>query len=323
MRVLLTGAAGFIGSHVCERLLERGDQVVAVDSLDAYYSPNRKRQTLAALREHPAARRRLHVHEHDVCDGAAMKSLLSEHDIDAIAHLAGLPGVRNSVREAQRYCEVNLGGTLSLLEAARAHRLRGAFVFASTSSVYGDTACTPFSESDPCDRPLAPYPASKRSAELYGYTYHHLHRLQFTALRFFTVYGPRNRPDMMAHMVLDHLYHGRRLKLFGDGQLKRDWTFVSDVAAGVVAALDRPFGYEIFNIGRGEPVLLANFIEQIEALAGLRAQFEHAPMPPTDMEETYADIERAVKLLDYRPRVALEEGARQLFEWYQTLRPQD
>lgn len=316
MRVLLTGAAGFIGSHVCERLLARGDHVVAVDNLDPYYSPERKRRTLDELQRSAAALHRLTRCELDVCDAAAMEALVADHRIDAIAHLAGLPGVRRSVHEARRYCEVNLGGTLALLEAAQRQQLKGAFVFASTSSVYGAGSRTPFSEVDACDRPLAPYPASKRAAEMYGYTYHHLHGLQFTALRFFTVYGPRNRPDMMAHMLLESVCEGREVPLFGGGELRRDWTFVTDVTDGVVAALDRPFGYEVLNIGRGEPVWLRAFVEQIEQLAGRRACLRDAPLPATDMVETYADIRRANQLLGYSPRVRLEEGAAALYRWY-------
>ena len=191
------------------------------------------------------------------------------------------------------------------------------FVFASTSSAYGTTQQIPFVETDPCNGPLAPYSATKRAGELVGYTYHHNYGLPFTALRFFTVYGPRNRPDMMAFKVIDNLFFDRPVPLFNGGRMFRDWTFVGDIARGVVAAVDRRLGFEVINLGRGEPISLEDFIGCIEALAGRKANLVSAPAPDTDMVSTHADISKAIRLLDYRPTTAVPEGVRQLWHWYQ------
>ena len=204
---------------------------------------------------------------------------------------------------------------MNLLEAARGPGV-GNFVFASTSSAYGNTKCLPFVETDPCDRPLAPYPGSKRAAELLGYTYHHLYGLNFTALRFFTVYGPRGRPDMMAYKVADNIMFNREVPLYNQGQIHRDWTYVDDIVQGVVAAADRPLGYEIINIGRGEPVLLADFVRLIEQRAGRPARLVPAPMPDTDMAYTYADISKARRLLGYDPHISVAEGVTRFWDWY-------
>ena len=179
------------------------------------------------------------------------------------------------------------------------------------------TAPTPFVETDPCDRPLAPYAASKRAAEILGYTYHHLYQLNFTALRFFTVYGPRNRPDMMAFKVVDNIFFGREVPLYNQGQVWRDWTYVDDIVAGVIAAGDRPLGYEIINLGRGEPVLLADFVKRIEELTGRKANFVPAPLPDTDVPSTHADISKARRLLGYQPRISVPEGVARFWQWYQ------
>ena len=190
------------------------------------------------------------------------------------------------------------------------------FVLASTSSAYGNTECVPFVETDAADRPLAPYAASKRAAEMLGYTYHHLYGLDVTAFRFFTVYGPRGRPDMMAYKVLDNIFSGKEVPLYNDGQMYRDWTYVEDIVAGLVAAVDRPLGYEVINLGRGEPVLLADFVRCIEELAGRRAQLTPAPMSIADVAYTYADITKARRLLGYDPRVSVDEGVRRFWDWY-------
>ena len=192
------------------------------------------------------------------------------------------------------------------------------FVFASTSSAYGETDCVPFTEDDPSAKPRAPYPASKRAAELLGYTYHHLHGIDFTALRFFTVYGPRNRPDMMAYKVADSVLRRTKVPLFNGGQMWRDWTYVKDIVAGVVSASERRLGYEIINLGRGQPVLLAEFVAKVEAQTGGRASFEHQPMPDADVSRTYASIDKAKRLLDYEPTTSVDEGIARFLEWFTT-----
>jgi UDP-glucuronate 4-epimerase len=311
---LLTGAAGFIGSHVAEALLARGHRVVGLDNLNDYYSPRRKRQNWLEVTAGAAKGQAVFV-EGDVRDRDMLAWLFQEHSPLHVIHLAGMAGVRVSIEDPHLYCDVNLTGTLNLLEEARRQEV-ASFVFASTSSVYGTTRTIPFVETDPCDHPLAPYAASKRAAEMLGYTYAHLYGLNFTALRFFTVYGPRNRPDMMAYKVPENILHGTAVPLYNDGQMYRDWTYVTDVAAGVVAAAERPLGYQVINLGRGEPVLLARFVSLIEALVGQKAHLIPQAMPSTDIAYTFADISKARQLLDYEPHVSIDEGVVRFWEWY-------
>jgi UDP-glucuronate 4-epimerase len=313
--ILVTGAAGFIGSHTAAALLARGDRVVGLDNLNDYYPRERKRKNVDEVRAGSPAGHFTFV-EGDIRDRALLDRLFAEHGFSAIVHLAAMAGVRVSVEDPWLYYDVNLTGTLNLLDASLRHG-RPNFVLASTSSAYGNTKIIPFVETDPCDRPLAPYPASKRSAELLGYTYHHLHQLDFTALRFFTVYGPRGRPDMMAYKVLDSIRLGHEVPLFNDGKMHRDWTYVSDIVAGIVAAANRRLGFEILNLGRGEPVLLADFVEQIELLAGKRAKLVPAPMMDADVAYTYANIDKTRALLDYDPKVSVHEGVKRFFAWYE------
>ena len=242
-KILLTGAAGFIGSNTASALLRRGDTVVGVDNLNDYYDPARKQANLEEVRATAPDPEKFIFHRADIRDEDAMEALYAEHDFDAIIHLAAMAGVRASIEDPKLYLDVNLGGTLNLLEAGQRHG-QPLFVFASTSSVYGRTKVIPFIETDRADRPLAPYPASKRAAELLGHSYFHLFGQNFTALRFFTVYGRRGRPDMMAYKVLDNIFHGTEVPLYNKGQMHRDWTYVDDIVQGVVAAADRPLGFE-------------------------------------------------------------------------------
>jgi len=315
-KILLTGAAGFIGSNTASALLSRGDLVVGVDNLNDYYDPARKQANLEAVRAAAPDPQKFIFHRTDIRDEDEIDALCAEHGFDAIIHLAAMAGVRASIEDPKLYLDVNLGGTLSLLEVAQRHG-QPTFVFASTSSVYGRTKVIPFIESDRADRPLAPYPASKRAAELLGYSYFHLFGQSFTALRFFTVYGPRGRPDMMAYKVLDNIFHGTEVPLYNNGQMHRDWTYVDDIVEGVIAAADRPLGYEVINLGRGRPTLLADFVRLVEEQAGKRSNLVDQPMPAADIEYTYANVDRAKELLDYAPKVDVEEGVRRFWVWYQ------
>jgi UDP-glucuronate 4-epimerase len=314
-KILLTGVAGFIGSHTAAKLLDRGDVVVGVDNLNDYYDPARKEANVAEVRAAAPDPDKLLFHRADIRDEDAMEALFAEHDFDAVIHLAAMAGVRASMEDPRLYFDVNLGGTMTLLEAAQRHG-QPPFVFASTSSVYGNTKVIPFVESDRADRPLAPYPASKRAAELLGHSYFHLYGQNFTALRFFTVYGPRGRPDMMAYLVLDNIFRGKEVPLYNGGQMHRDWTYVDDIVAGVVAAADTPLGYEVINLGRGRPTLLADFVRLIEELAGRRSALVDTPMPAADVEYTYASVDRAKELLGYSPEVTVEGGVRAFWDWY-------
>lgn len=311
--ILLTGCAGFIGSHTAVQLRSRGDHVVGIDNLNDYYDPARKRSNLEVIAATPGGS--FTFHHGDIRDRALLKQLFSDNHFDAVIHLAAMAGVRASMDDPHLYFDVNLIGTLNLLDATRDHKV-GNFVFASTSSVYGDTKVIPFIESDLCDKPLAPYPTSKRAAEMLGYTYHHLYGVNFTALRFFTVYGTRGRPDMMAYKVLDSIFLGVEVPLYEGGNMFRDWTYVTDIAAGVVAASDRPLGYEQINLGRGEPCKLSDFVELVQSLAGGKANLVNAPMVDADIPYTFADISKARRLLGYDPKVSVPEGVKAFWEWY-------
>ena len=312
MTILVTGAAGFIGSHLAERLLRRGDAVVGLDNFNDYYDPARKRANEARLNAYPNFR----MIEADVRDRERMFAVLAGEDVTAVAHLAAMAGVRNAMTQPDLYVNVDLNGTQNLFDAARATGGVGNFVLASTSSVYGNTQQIPFVETDPCDRPLQPYAAAKRAAEILGHAYHHLYGLNLTVLRFFTVYGPNGRPDMMAYLLADSIYKGKEVPLYDGGQMYRDWTYVEDTVSGIVAALDRPLGYEIINLGRGEPVLLSDFVALMEELSGRKANVVPSPRLAADFVRNEADISKARRLLDYDPRVSVAEGVRRFWEWY-------
>jgi UDP-glucuronate 4-epimerase len=311
MNVLLTGTAGFIGSHVADALLARGDGVWGVDNFNDYYSPPRKWANVAAARANP----RFTLCEVDVRDREAITALFDETPFDVVIHLAAMAGVRYSIERAPLYVDVNVQGTVNLLDGARGTGVPH-FVFASTSSVYGRTEQLPFRESDPLGRPLAPYPATKIAAEVMGHAYHNMFDLSFTALRFFSVYGPRGRPDMMPYHVTDCIARDNEFMLFEAGEMFRDWTYVADIVAGILAAADRPQGYAVFNLGRGEPVRMADFVEIIEALVGRGACMTTPPAPPSEPPITYADITKAEERLDYHPTVPIEEGLEHLWAWY-------
>ena len=325
--ILVTGAAGFIGSHTVEALATRGDRVVGLDNLNDYYDPARKRANLDEVRQMLRQRgsgETFTFIQGDIRNRQTVEKIFSSHEIDGIIHLAAMAGVRVSIENPHLYCDVNINGTLHLLDAAvgRIGRQVGrsslpTFVFASTSSVYGNTQEIPFKENDPCDRPLAPYAASKKAGELLGYSYHHLYGLPFTAVRFFTVYGPRGRPDMMAYKVLDNIFFGREVPLYNSGNMHRDWTFVSDIVQGVVSAVGRPFGYEVMNLGRGDPLSLAEFIQVIEKCVGQKANVVPTRMPEADIVSTCADVSKARELLNYRPQCSVGEGISRFWSWYQ------
>jgi len=311
MKVLVSGAAGFIGSNLAQKLVRRGDEVIGLDNFNDYYNPAKKRANEKRLVQYPNFR----MIEADIRDRPRMIHIFEEEGFDAVAHLAAMAGVRPAVEAPDFYVEVDYIGTQHLMDAARFTNV-GNFVFASTSSVYGDTKQIPFVETDPCDRPLQPYAAAKRAAEILGFTYHYLYDLNFTAIRFFTVYGPNGRPDMMAYLVADSITKGNQIPIYNGGEMYRDWTFVDDITNGAMAALDRPLGYEVINLGRGEPTRLKEFVGLIEDLAGQKANLVDKPKPAADVVSTYADISKAVELLGYAPKVSVSEGVEAFWNWY-------
>ena len=310
--VLITGVAGLVGSHLAEVLLDAGRAVVGIDNFNDYYSVKQKRDNVAGL----LGRAGFTLVEHDIRDAAAMLACFAQHQPAAVAHLAAMANVRYSIGRAPLYTDVNIVGSINLLEAAKAHGTAN-FVFASTSSIYGHTDNLPFVETAPCNRPVSAYPASKKAIELMGYTYHNLHGMNFTAVRFFSVYGPRARPDMMPFMITDAIVRGQTIKLFDAGQMKRDWTYVGDIVDGVARAIDRPLGYEVINLGRGEPVLMADFVTIIEELVGKKAILDTPPAPPSEPAITFANVDKARSLLGYDPQTPVAEGLAKLWDWYQ------
>ncbi len=314
MAVLITGGAGFIGSRLAAHLLTQGEQVIVFDNFNAYYDPTIKRQNVAALGD------RVIVVEGDVRDQAAVDALFAVYPIRRVAHLAGMSNVRYSMDQGTLYSDVNTTGSVMLMDAARKHQVE-AFVVASTSSVYGSTSRIPFVEDDPASMPLAPYPASKRAAEIFAHTYHHMYGLNVNVLRFFNVYGPNGRPDMMPLKVLKAIYHGTPIPVFSGGELKRDWTYIEDVVQGVTAALERPMGYQIINLGFGSPITLNAFIRIYEQLIGKQAIIEDVPTPPSEPLITYCDNSRARDLLGFAPSTPIEQGLANTWAWYQRQLP--
>jgi UDP-glucuronate 4-epimerase len=311
VKVLVTGGAGFIGSHLGEALLERGEQVVVLDNFNDYYSPARKRRNVAGMVEHPDFR----LYEADIRNGEALAEVFAQERPDRVVHIAAMAGIRYSVQEPKLYEEVNVGGTLLVLEQARRHGVRS-LVLASSSSVYGADCQAPFREDSPCARPISPYAATKRAAEILAYTYHHLYGLPVTCLRFFTVYGPRGRPDMAPYRFTDGIYRGESLQLYGDGSFVRDYTYIDDIVAGVLAALDAAFPYEIINLGNSHTITIADYIALIERVVGKKATIVRLPPAAGDVPLTHADISKARRLLGFDPQTPVAEGMERFFAWY-------
>lgn len=311
MAYLITGGAGFVGSHVAEQLLQRGETVVVIDNFNDYYDPAIKRRNVERLSRH----KKFTLIEDDIRNVERVNRLFAEHGITHVAHLAAMAGVRASVDQTRLYIDVNLIGTMNLLEASKAQKIKQ-FVLASTSSVYGKTEILPFVETDTADRPLAAYPASKRSAELLGYTYHNLVDMNFTALRFFNVYGPAGRPDMMPWMLMEATQSGEIIKLFNGGDIHRDWTYIADTVNGVIAALDKPLGYEVMNLGCGTPISLKDFVEIIEEYSGKSINTIDVPTPLSDPPITYCDNTKARDLLGFAPSVSVKDGLYKTWEWF-------
>ena len=313
-RVLVTGAAGFIGARVCGLLLDEGREVLGLDDLNDAYDPRVKQNRLAAL----TPRAGFSFARADIANRAALAAALPAGDFDACINLAARAGVRTSVENPWVYVDTNVTGTLNLLALCRARGI-AKFVLASTSSVYGESSAELFREDDESSRPLSPYAATKKAAEALAHTYHALHGLDVSVLRYFTVYGPAGRPDMSVFRFVQRIREGRPITVFGDGTMSRDFTFVDDVARGSVLAL-RPLGYDVINLGGDHPYAVNELIATIERALGRRAQIEHRPAHPADVPRTAASIERARTLLGWSPRVSLAEGVAQAVAWYEANR---
>lgn len=311
MKILVTGGAGFIGSTVSEKLLARGDEVVVIDCFDEFYDPRIKRDNIQKALKNQSYK----LVEGDIRDLELLKTLFKTEKFDRVFHLAARAGVRPSIIDPLLYEEVNFRGTMNLLEAAKENNLPG-FIFASSSSVYGNNKKVPFSETDNVDNPVSPYAATKKACELICHTYHHLYNLNISCLRFFTVYGPRQRPEMAIHKFTRLIDQGKPVPMFGDGTSRRDYTYVDDIADGVLKAIDYNAEFEIFNIGESQTTELIRLIELIEKSLGKKANIEQFPDQPGDVQVTYADITKSKKILGYDPRTQVEEGVRKFVEWY-------
>jgi UDP-glucuronate 4-epimerase len=309
-RVLVTGAAGFIGSTLVDRLLAEGREVVGYDCFDPYYPEEEKLRNLAGAKRSTSFR----LERGDIRDAEAVERLFAESGFGAVIHLAALAGVRPSLERPADYADVNVRGTAMILESAVRHGLPRV-VFASSSSVYGEREDGPFRESDTVERPISPYAATKRAGELVAHTFHHAHGLSVICARIFTAYGPRQRPDLAIRKFAERMRRGENVPIFGDGQSLRDFTFVDDLVEGLVLALDRDLGFAILNLGAGRQVSVLEVVKLLEQEMELKAELEWLPAQTGDVRRTWADIEAARKALGYAPRIAIEEGIGRFVEW--------
>lgn len=310
MAYLVTGGAGFIGSHLAEDLLKRGDKVVILDNFNDYYDPSVKRGNVERIQHE-----NLRLVEGDVRDANLMQNIFKQYSITHVAHLAARANVRASIHQTPLYMDVNLIGSMNILEAARDNKTEQV-VLASTSSVYGRTEQLPFIETDTADQPLAAYPASKRAAEMLAHTYHNLNNMNITALRFFNVYGPAGRPDMMPMRLMHASQDGTEIQLFNNGDISRDWTYIDDTVRGIISALDTPLGYEVINLGCGSPISLTDFVEIIEELSGKEINKKAVPTPLSDPPITYCNNQKARDLLGFNPQVTVQEGLYKTWQWF-------
>lgn len=311
--ILITGGAGFIGSHVARALLRSGSSITVLDNFDPFYDPAIKRRNVEGCAAASSRAARFQCIEGDFRDAATCSRAV--RDVDAVIHLGALAGVRPSIAEPVRYMDVNVVGTQLLLEAVRA-KPSIPFVFASSSSVYGGNPKVPFAESDPVDHPVSPYAASKKAGEVVCHAHHHLHGNAVTCLRFFTVYGPGQRPEMAIHKFARHLLAGEAIPFFGDGSTRRDYTFVDDIVDGVVAALQRADGYHVYNLGGSHTTDLATLVSTIESVFGRQAKLERLPEQQGDVRTTWADTTLAERDLGFTSRIGLREGIERFAEWY-------
>jgi len=314
-KVLVTGGAGFIGSNVAECLLARGDDVVIIDEINDYYDVSIKESNLKLLQDAYPEEGRVTIYRGDICDRKLLESIFDNENIKWICHMAARAGVRPSIEDPFVYIHSNINATTHLMELAHKHGIDN-FVFASSSSVYGGSKSTFFSEDEVVDFPVSPYAASKKTCELLAYTYHHLYQLKVTGLRFFTVYGPRGRPDMAPFKFTDRIYRGVEMQQFGDGSSSRDYTYISDIVDGVIRAIDRPYDYQIFNLGKGEGTSLKTFINLVQKHVGKKAIIKVLPDQPGDVPYTCADVAKAKHLLGYTSKVSFEDGIKRTVDWY-------
>jgi len=307
MAILVTGVAGFIGSWTARELLKKGYSVVGIDNFNDYYNPEFKKNNIKGLK--------IKLYKGDIRDKDAVSLIFRKNKIDKIVHLAAMVGVRPSISNPFIYEDVNVRGTLNLLETAKNNHI-GKFIFASSSSVYGNIGKAPFSEKDAANSPISPYAATKKAGELLCRAYSSLYEMPAICLRFFTVYGPAGRPDMAPYKFVDRIAHGREIEIYGDGSTKRDYTYVGDVVHGIAKSIELETSYEILNLGCGTPIELKDFVNLIEKNLGKKAKVLRKKIQPGDVSRTYADISKARRLLGYSPKVSVQKGMGIFCEWY-------
>jgi UDP-glucuronate 4-epimerase len=312
MKAVVTGAAGFIGSHLTQRLLKDGWTVIGIDNFDDFYDPAVKRRNIAAC----TSDKRFELAQADIRDKAAMERALPD-DTDVLVHLAARAGVRPSIEQPLLYADVNINGTVTLLEIVRARGIKK-FIFASSSSVYGNNKKVPFAEDDNVDFPISPYAATKKAGELICHTYHHLYGIAVNCLRFFTVYGPRQRPDLAIHKFARLIEEGKPIPVYGDGTMRRDFTYIDDIIAGVVASIGRCTGYDIYNLGESQPISVNDLVSELERALGKKAVKEYLPPQPGDVDRTYADVAKAECDLGYRRTTDIRTGLACFVGWLRT-----
>lgn len=321
--IVVTGGAGFIGSHLCEALLLQGNKVINIDSFNDYYDPTIKRnnvkETQRFVKSNHLPVNHYSVQEGDIRDVEFLKQVFDENHVDTIVHLAAYAGVRPSIQNPVLYTDVNINGTVNLLEMSKKHHIRS-FVFASSSSVYGNNIKVPFAENDIVDFPISPYAATKKAGELLCHTYHSLYEINIACLRFFTVYGPRQRPDLAIHKFTKHISEGHPIPYYGDGSTERDYTYIEDIIDGVSRAVEwvgeGTGKYEVFNLGESNTISLNTMVEAIEQSLGVKAKIHIMPMQPGDVNRTFADVSKAVRVLGYSPSWHFQAGINKFVAWY-------
>ncbi len=311
--ILITGGAGFIGSHLCERLLEDGNKIICVDNLNDFYSPDTKKKNLITLLKN----KNFTFYKEDILNKKNIENIIKKEEIEKIIHLAARAGVRPSLKEPTLYSKVNIEGTLNLLEATRNSEIKQ-FIFGSSSSVYGISSKTPYTEEDCADQPISPYATSKRAGELFCFNYSHLYKIPITCLRFFTVYGPRQRPEMAIHKFTHLINKGEKIPMYGNGKTKRDYTYITDIIDGITSSIEKQFDFEIFNLGNSQTTQLRHLINLIEKNLDKTADIEKLPEQTGDVPITYADINKSKKQLNYNPKIPIEEGIKKFTNWFKS-----
>ena len=316
-QILVTGGAGFIGSHLCEHLLSDRVKVICLDNFDSFYDPNIKIKNVEEVkRKFPEG---FELVTGDIRNTEHLQDTFRKHQIDLVVHLAARAGVRPSISDPLLYQDVNIRGTVSLLESCKAHGIKN-FIFASSSSVYGENQRVPFTEEDLDIQPISPYGATKRAGELLCYSYHYLYGMNVACLRFFTAYGPRQRPEMAIHKFTRLIDRGEKIPIYGDGSSRRDYTYIDDLIDGILAVIDYHQGFEIYNLGESQTTSLKELIRLIEGALEKKATIEMLESQPGDVSVTYANIAKAERILKYQPRVKMEEGVKRFVDWYKANR---